>query len=378
MKATKPGKSRKARKGAGSRAKPHAGAKKKAKAIPAGTIRIGTKDLHAYEKTKSSWRRSSAELPEAMHVIDLFKAHKRFDVLVDTKQPRFLKGQLSPDGKVRGARINMLPDGRQLDKAYSLFAKHLTIHDETSNQHWDVLCQNPGGTYAYAYTLGKKKRFVRRKYREVEEFEKLYPVIEKSVIRALHDGDDNMAVPMYTLLKTYIRIGSELYYKAHGHKGLTTLKRNDISIDGNVVTFKFLSKGGVPRNISERFPGIYIKRLKEMLRPLKPSSFVFVKKSTGHPLTDKHFKQAFERYCGRDFYPHIVRSYYATEKAKEFLHEHETATKKELREFFLSIARILGHKRYVKKDRVWKEGYNVTIHYYIEPELLGRLNSIAT
>ena len=353
-----------------------AGARKKSKAIPPGTIRIGSKDLHPHEKTKTSWRKSGAELPEAMHVIDLFKAHGRFDELVDTKNPRFLKGQLSPDGKVQGARIVILPDGRQLDKAYSLFSKHLTIHDETSNQHWNVLYQNPGGTYAYAYTLRKKKLSVRRKYREVEEFERLYPVIEKSVMQALHDGDDSMAVPMYTLLKTYIRIGSELYYKAHGHKGLTTLKKSDISIKGRNVTFKFLSKGGVPREISERFPAIYVKRLRGLLAHRKPSSFVFVKRSTGHPLSDRHFKQAFKRYCGKDFYPHIVRSFYATERAKEFLHEHKTATKKELREFFLEIARILGHKRYVKKERVWKEGYNVTIHYYIEPELLGRLNSL--
>lgn len=348
---------------------------KKTKPIPEGVIRIKTKDLGTYEKTKASWKKSSIEFPEAMHVIQLFRAHNNFEFLVDKKDSKFLKGQLSPEGKCQGARINILPDGRQLDKAYSLFARHLTIHDETSNDHWDVLYQNPGGTYSYAYTLEKKSKLVKRKYKTVEEFGKYYLRLKRSVLSALNDKNDFIAVPMYTLLETLMRIGNEIYYKAHGHKGLTTLKKSDISINGNKVTFNYMSKNGVPRNITKEFPDTYISRLNGMLQPLKQSSFVFVT-NAGHPLDDKHFKRAFKRYCGKEFYPHIVRSYYATKKAKEFLRMHKTATKKEIRELFLSIAADLGHKRFVKKEQTWKEGYNVTIHYYIQPEVLDMVKSL--
>ena len=34
---------------------------------------------------------------------------------------------------------------------------------------------------------------------------------------------------------------------------------------------------------------------------------------------DTAFMDAFEDYCGEKFYPHIVRSYYATKKAEEFI-----------------------------------------------------------
>ena len=346
------------------------------KPIPGGILKIKAKDLKVYEKTSKSWKKSLVEFPEAMNVIKLFMAHNNLDVLKDKKNPAFLKGELSPRGNIKGARINILPDGKRLDKAYSLFAKHLAIHDQTSHSHWDVLYQNPGGTYSYAYTLEKKKKQAKKKYRTVEEFGKHYPKLKRNVASALKDKDDHLAIPMYTLLKTYMRIGNEIYYNAHGHKGLTTLKKKDISIKGSHVTFNYLAKDGVPINTTERFPDIFINRLMDKLEPLNKSSFVFVNTSTGHPLRDVHFKEAFRRYCGKEFYPHIVRSYYATNKAKEFLSSRRSATKEEIRALFMSIAEKLGHKRFVKKENVWKESYNVTIHHYIKPEIVEKIMSI--
>lgn len=344
--------------------------------IAEGTLRIKTKDLQVYERTKTSWKKSKFKFPEAVHVVKLFAAHNNLDALMDKKDPQFLKGMFSADGICRGARINILPDGRKLDKAYSLFAKNLTIHDETSDSHWDVLYQNPGKTYSYLYTLEKKEQSVRKKYKVVQEFEKHYPRLRRRVSSALKDSSDHIAVPMYTLLKTYMRIGNEIYYKAHGHKGLTTLKKKDISINGNHVTFDYLAKDGVPMNMTERFPDHYVFRLKDMLQAVERSSFVFVNQNTGHPLSDMHFKEAFRRYCGREFYPHIVRSHFATMKAKEFIQKHKSATKDEVKELFLSIAEKLGHKRFVKEENAWKDSYNVTIHHYIQPELVEKVKSI--
>jgi hypothetical protein len=349
---------------------------KKPKPIPAGTLRIKARDLKVYVKTGSGWARSSKQLPEAMHVIKLFRAHKNLDFLKDKKDPSFLKGMLFPDGKPKGARINILPDGRKLTKAYSLFAEQLTIHDETSNDHWDVLYHNPGGTYSYVYTLEKRGKMINKKYKAVDEFRKYYPKLKKNVLNALEDGNDSIAVPMFTLLKTYMRIGNEIYYKAHGHKGLTTLKKDDIKINGMMVTFDYIGKDGVPQNIKKEFPPVYIKRLSEILKPLKKESFVFVTK-TGHPLGDVHFRKAFKKYCGKEFYPHIVRSYYATTKAKEFLKSHKKATKQEVKALFISIAGDLGHRKFDKKEQIWKENFNVSIRNYIQPDVVEKVKSLA-
>ncbi len=339
--------------------------------IPRGTLRIKTSDLKVYEKTARDWKRSSRMFPEALEVIHLFKKNKALGALVDSKDPRFLKGQCSPEGKIQGARINVLPDGSRLDKAYSLFSPHLTLHDESSHAHWDVLYQNPGGTYSYSYTLAKRKSALHEKYEKVARFKKKYALLEKNVTLALSDKDDSFALPMYTLLKTYMRVGNEVYFKAHGHKGLTTLKKSDISIKDPLVTFTYLSKGGVPVKLQETFPQPYLARLKEHVASKRNNEFIFTDEK-GKPLRDTDFMHAFETYCGERFYPHLVRSFYATNRVQQFIAQHKKATKKELSTLFTEIAEKLGHKRFVKKENAWKDSYTVTIHHYLDPATLER------
>ncbi|HRZ86004.1 MAG TPA: hypothetical protein P5277_04480 [Candidatus Paceibacterota bacterium] len=349
---------------------------KKQLEIPVKTIRIG-KDLNIYEKTKNSWKISNKKFTNAFEVIKLFKAHNQFNQLIDLKDSRFLKGFLLPDGKIRGARINILPNGDILDKAYSIFANNLTVHSESSDNHWDVIYQNPNGKYAYLYSLKDKKKAIRNKFKKVENFEKKYSILNKNVLNSIKNKQDSMAIPMYTLLKTYMRVGNEIYYKADGHKGLTTLKKSDISIKGNQVTFDYKAKDGVPMKITEEFPKDYIKRLNEKIKSLKNSDFIFTDENK-KPLKDTSFMNAFEKYCGEKFYPHIVRSFYATKTSEEFLknHKNKKATKQEVKELFTEIAEKLGHKRFSKKDNEWKDNYNVTIHHYLNPQILDKINSI--
>lgn len=341
--------------------------------IYSGTIRIGT-DLKTYEFSNNKWKISNKEFPQALKVISLFKAHNKFQDLIDQKNPKFLKGQLYR-GKVQGARLNILPDGKKLDKAYSLLAEDLNIHDEDSHDHWDVIYKNPNGKYAYLYTQDKKEKAVKNKYKKVELFESLYNKIQKTVIQNLSNKEDIYALPLYTLLKTYMRVGNEVHFKETGHKGLTTLKKKDIKIEKNKVQFNYIAKSGVPMNIIEEFPKDYIKLLKQKIGPKKREDFVFTN-SQNKPLKDTDFMKAFEKYCGQTFYPHIVRSYYATKKAKDFLKLHKNATKEEVKNLFTEIAEKLGHKRFDKKSEEWKNSYTVTIHHYIQPNLVEKIQNL--
>lgn len=353
--------------------------KKENKKIPVGTIRIKANNLRAYEKTAASWKKTNKSFVQLLKAVKLFKANNNFKVLIDKKNSSFLKGQLSPQGQPQGARINILPNGKIIDKAYSLFAEDLTIHDQDTEDHWGVLYKNKGGTYSYCYDLDKKKLHQNQKYQTVKKFDRCYPLLTRKVDLALKDEKDNLAVPMYTLLKTYMRVGNEIYYKTHGHKGLTTLKKKDIAISGTKVTFNYIAKDGVPRIITMPFPKIYIQRLKKILRPLKQTEFVFTanqKGPSGHPLREEHFKKAFKAYCGREFYPHIVRSHFATTKVKEFLKGKRKVHKREVENLFLSIAAELGHKKFVKKERLWKDNYTVTINHYVQPELIEKIKQI--
>ncbi|MBU0460065.1 MAG: hypothetical protein KKH52_02560 [Nanoarchaeota archaeon] len=341
--------------------------------IKEGTIRIKVKGLQPYEKTKRSWKKSKQEFPEIKEVVKLYKSQKNFKILVDKKDPQFLKGQLSPEGLVQGARLNVLPNNQVLDKAFSLFAKNLTVHDESSHDHWDVLFQNKGGTWNYCYTLEKKKKNQKKKYKKVEKFARIYSKLRRKVSLALNNKKDHLAVPMETMLKTRMRIGNEIYYKAHRHKGLTTLKKKDVQIKGEEVRFKYIAKDGVPQLIEKKFSPIYVKRLKEILKKKKREEFIFSQNE--RLLTEKDFKKAFRQYCGQEFYPHIIRSHYATSKVKEFLMK-KNPSKEEAKQFLLGIAGELGHKRFVKKEQQWKEHYAVTMNNYIQPQLVKRLKKI--
>lgn len=345
------------------------------KKVLAGTIRIKAKSLKLYKKTKTGWKLINKQFPELILVVKLFKAHKRFKCLIDKKNSAFLKGQLSPQGREQGARINILPNGEKLGKAFSLFAPHLKIHDQSSHDHWDVIYQNKGGTWSYVYTLKKQRLHKAKKYKKVEEFNKYYHKLIKNTAKSLSDKNDVMSLPMYTLLKTYMRVGNEMYFKAHGHKGLTTLKKNDISIKNNVATFNYIGKDGVPINISQKFPTTYIIRLKTILKQKKKNEFVFSKYK--RPLAEHDFKAAFVKYCGHEFYPHIVRSHYATMRVKNFLARRHKTTKQEVEKLFLSISHALNHKRFNKKKQEWQEHYAVTVSSYIQPELVDKVQSMA-
>jgi len=332
-------------------------------------IRVKVKDLKAYEKKGNNWKVCNAEFPELISVVKQFKAHRNLKVLIDTKDSRFLKGQLS-DALEKGDRIVVLPNGKKLEKAYSLFSPHLKLHEETSHDHWDVMYQNKGGGWSYVYTLEKRKKHQALKYKNVDEFEKRYSKLVNNVRKGLLKGDE-MALPIQLLLKTYMRVGNETYFKVNGHKGLTTLMKKDVSVKGNLINFVYFGKGGVPTNISRKFSDVFVKRFKEVLKSKKQNDFIFVKGKG--MLHENDFKKAFFHYCGCEFYPHIVRSHHATMKVKKFLDKNKKFDKKDVKKLYLSVAHDLGHKKFNKKTQEWQEHYVVTVGSYISPVLVERI-----
>lgn len=342
-----------------------------------GTLRILSKNLSVVEWNGKSWDSSNKSLTNAFKVISLFKVHNNFDKLLDTKNPSFIKGQLNPDGRVSGGRINILPSGEALDKAYSLFSPDLIVHDESSTHHWDVIYRNPNGKFAYVYTLDKKRRAKSKKYKRVDDFDRLYKKLYNNVLKSLKNTQDFFAMPMFTLLKTLMRVGSESYFKIDGHKGLTTLKKSDVSVNKNNVSFHYFGKDGVPLAINELFPKEYVDRLKKSLSSISNKAFVF-SKSDGSTLHDTDFMKAFKNYCGTEFYPHIVRSHFATIKTKEFLkvHNKNNTTKKDVKVLFDGIASKLGHKKFSKKTGEWVDSSSVTIHFYVDPRLVDKVNRL--
>jgi hypothetical protein len=342
------------------------------KPIPLDTIRIRVKDLRPMAMTASGWREKSIDLPDALHAVHLFRSHGRFKMLHDAKDPRFLKGALAPGSRAVGARIMDLPDGTRLNAGFSLFAKNLRFHDEDTDAHWDVMFENPSG-FTYLYGTKKISRARTHKTHIVDEFARVFPKLKRNVLKDLRSEGSIHSIALFTMMKTYMRVGNEIYYKAHGHKGLTTLQKMDIQIEGREVIFNYKAKDGVPIHIRERFPAAYIQKISVLLKPKKPDSFVFSHES-GHPLGGKEIKGAIGEYCGKEFFPHIIRSYYADTEVKKFFRMRRTATKQEVFDLLIKIASKLGHKRFDKKENAWVESPKVTVNNYIRPEFVERLH----
>jgi len=343
------------------------------KPIPVGTTRIRTKDLRTLTMTPSGWREKEVDLRDAAQAIHLYKSNGRLDLLVDAKDRRFLKGQLAPDGRSLGARVLALPDGQRLNAGFSIFSKNLRFHDEDTDSHWDVMFENPSG-FRYLYAVDKIRRAKTHKTHIVDQFARYYPRLKRNVLKDLRSEGCVHSVALFTMMKTYMRVGNEIYYKAHGHKGLTTLQKTDITIRGHNVFFNYRAKDGVPIHICVRFPDVYIKRLASLLALKKPDSFVFSHES-GHPMDGTEIKKAIKDYCGREFFPHIIRSYYADTEVKKFFRKHRKATKKEVFDLLIRIAAKLGHMRFKKKEQTWVESPKVTVNNYIRPEFVERLHA---
>ncbi len=347
------------------------------------SYRIRWKDLAVVECSGKFCRKSRVKFPEATKVAQLFLKNGTLGLIRDG---RFLMGGFS-GGKAIGKRIDVLPDGTKLSRGFPLFGKGLMIHDEKSHGHWDVIFENTSGGFCYVYSLEKMNISRDRKYALVGKFGECLPRLRKNLLKALSSkgsgigekglavGDGDLVLAMLILLKTRMRVGCEVYYKRSRHKGLTTLKKKDLKIFGNKVKFSFVGKDGVPQVLEERFDGNVMVELKRVLSMRRDNDFIFLFPGKGpgfkgRILRDTDFEAGFERFCGERFYPHIVRSHFATREVERFLKRE----KGEARKFCLGLAGKLGHKKLIKGK--WEDNFEVTLHSYVRGDLVERIRKL--
>lgn len=342
--------------------------------------KVRWKDLAVVECDEKTCRKSKVKFPGVMEVVRLFKKHNNLDLIRDGD---FLKGGFL-DGRAAGKRIDVLPDGTKLNKGFPLFARGLKVHDEKTHGHWDVIFQNASGSFTYVYSLEKVKNSKDKKFELVEEFEKCLPKLRRNLMRALgtpldslghQTGQGDLVLAMLILLETRLRVGSEVYYKRSRHKGLTTLKKKNFSVCGNNICIDFVGKDGVPQKMDVKIKGRVLSELNRVLNMRQNNDFVFLN-SRGRVFRDSDFEAGFERFCGVRFYPHIVRSHFATREVEAFLRKADGGkglAAGEARAFCLKLADELGHKKFSKRQGEWEDSFEVTLHYYVRPDLAERL-----
>jgi DNA topoisomerase-1 len=126
---------------------------------------------------------------------------------------------------------------------------------------------------------GRKQYIYNPKWRTMRDLIKFYRMIvfAKSLGRIRHEIDKNLlyndfskekilAVMLWILDNTYIRIGNDVYFQENESVGLTTLTDKNVVVAGPVITFSFKGKSGKEQQITLEDAGIaeVIQQLREI------------------------------------------------------------------------------------------------------------------
>ena len=162
---------------------------------------------------------------------------------------------------------------------------------------------------------GRKQYIYHPDWRHVRElinfyrlmvFAKSLPAIRRSVDKQLKrrtfDDDQVLALMVWFLDHSYIRIGNETYFEANESIGLTTLEKRHVTVSGETITLDFRGKSGKDHiiKLNDRRVALIMKRLltqpgKRLFRTpnvnLSPNDCnEYLQRITGEQISAKDFR----------------------------------------------------------------------------------------
>jgi DNA topoisomerase IB len=178
--------------------------------------------------------------------------------------------------------------------------------------HLQAVGTDAAGRRQYLYHPAWRQRRDREKFDHMLLFAASLPRIRRTCVKRLAhtdlDRDRVLACAVRLLDLGFFRIGTEGYAEQHQHYGLATIRKEHVSVDGDVVTFDYLAKGGKRRIQSVVDPAVHdiVSRLKrrrsggpELLaykvdrrwRDVKSTEInLFIQEITGADFTAKDFR----------------------------------------------------------------------------------------
>ncbi|MFG2446695.1 DNA topoisomerase IB [Nocardia fluminea] len=161
------------------------------------------------------------------------------------------------------------------------------------------------------------------------------------------------------------RVGSEEYAEENGTRGVATLLREQVSVQGEEMSFDYVAKGGVRRQVT-----IHDAVLARTVRALRrivadtPRLLVFRHEGAYRELHADDINTRFKELAGMDGSVKDLRTWQATVHAAEVLARHDrpssaTARKRLEREMVADVAATLGNTPAVARAS------------YIDPRVIG-------
>ena len=206
------------------------------------------------------------------------------------------------------------------------------------------------------------------KYSHMIQFGKVLPAIRLQVGKDLASKDLTvekvLALAVSLMELTNIRVGNDSYEKLYGSFGLTTLKDNHVSIQGNNISISFNGKKGVHHDLNLKNP-----RLAKIVKACRdiPGRELFqyytpegVRKSIDSGMVNDYIKKiSGGDFTAKDFrtWSGTIYAFLAFKKLGGF--ETEAEAKKKVLEALDIVSKHLGNTR------------NVCKKYYVHPAILS-------
>ncbi len=137
-----------------------------------------------------------------------------------------------------------------------------------SNGHLQAVGTDAAGRKQYLYHPAWRQRRDQAKFQHMIEFGRALPKLRKVASRHLGlDGFPKrrvLACAVRLLDTGFFRVGSEGYAEQNGTYGLATIEKRHVALDGDQITFDYLSKGG-----KRRIQSVIDPDAAEVIRELK-------------------------------------------------------------------------------------------------------------
>jgi DNA topoisomerase I len=222
------------------------------------------------------------------------------------------------------------------------------------------------------------------KFHRMIEFGKILPLLRKQIEKDLSgkelDEKKVLATVVSLMERTFIRVGNSDYEKANGSYGISTLKDQHVSVQGDSIRFSFTGKKGINHDIS-----LKSKKLAKIVKQCRdiPGKELFqyyspdgVRKSIDSGMINNYIKSVTEM----DFSAKDFRTWAGTLQALESFRSvgdaaSDSEAKKKIVSVLDEVSVKLGNSRTVCKKYYVHPGL---IKLYEEKKLLNHLKELNT
>lgn len=214
----------------------------------------------------------------------------------------------------------LLPDGEIKERLKSLAlppAYHDVWYCAEENGHLQATGLDDRDRKQYRYHEDWSAWRNAQKFAGLADFGHALPSLRGKVNRCLKGsglGKERVVAAVIKLLdRTAIRIGNEVYYEENGTCGLTTLREDNVEVDGDGhLELEFTAKGGEEREFT-----LYQPRLAKIIDKLEdlPGQRLFTYKDGEnlHPVDSSDVNNALEELTGKRFTAKDFRTWRASQ-----------------------------------------------------------------